>query len=77
MADDFSDHGGGSSADDHVRNVFSKELRRDYQRSLASGTKPLEYGEQPSRITRRKEYPQLIFEFGKDRRWRWIALVGD
>lgn len=77
MADDFSDHGGGSPADYYVGMVFSKEMRLDYQRSLSSGTEPLEYGEQPARITRRKEHPQLIFEFGKDRRWRWIGLVGD
>jgi hypothetical protein len=77
MADDFSDHGGGSSADDYVIQVFSKEMRREYQRALSSGTELIEYGEQPARFTRRKEYPQLIFEFGKDRRWRWIGIVGD
>lgn len=77
MADDFSDHGGGSSADDYVIQVFSKEMRREYQRALSSGTELIEYGEQPARFTRRKDHPQLIFEFGKDRRWRWIGIVGD
>jgi hypothetical protein len=77
MADDFSDHGGGSPADYYVTQVFSKEMRREYQRALSSGTELIEYGEQPARFTRRKEYPKLIFEFGKDRRWRWIGLVGD
>ena len=77
MADDFSDHGGGSPADYYVTQVFSKEMRREYQRALSSGTELIEYGEQPARFTRRKDHPRLIFEFGKDRRWHWIGLVGD
>jgi hypothetical protein len=77
MADDFSDHGGGSPADYYVTQVFSKEMSREYQRSLSSGTELIEYGERPARFTRRKDYPKLIFEYGKDRRWRWIGLVGD
>lgn len=77
ISDDFDDNGGGGSADEYVVQILSKETKSEYQKSLVSGTKTFKFGEQSSRITRRNEHPQLIFEFGKDRRWRWVALMGD
>ncbi len=77
MADDFDDNGGGSPAEDYVKDVFSKRMSRDYRVSLASGTKPFKYYDRPSRITKRGEYPQLIFIFSKSNQWQWAALMGD
>ncbi len=77
MADDFDDNGGGSPAEDYVKDVFSKRMSRDYRVSLASGTKPFKYYDRPSRITKRGEYPQLIFIFSKSNQWHWAALMGD
>ncbi len=77
MSDNFDDHGGGSPADDYVKDVFSKRMSREYRVSLGSGTKPFKYEERPSRITKRKGYPQLIFVFDKSNQWRWAALMGD
>ncbi len=77
MADDFDDNGGGSPAEDYVKDVFSKRMSREYRVSLASGTKPFKYYDRPSRITKRGEYPQLIFIFNKSNQWQWAALMGD
>ncbi|MBA3335632.1 MAG: hypothetical protein H0T08_08495 [Acidobacteria bacterium] len=77
MSDDFDDHGGGSPAEDYVKDVFSKRLSREYRLALASGTKLFDYDDRPSRITKRGEYPQLIFIYSKDKVWQWAAMMGD
>ena len=77
MSDDFDDHGGGSPAEDYVKDVFSKKMSREYRLALTSGTKPFDYDDKPSRITKRKGYPQLIFVYGNPKGWQWAAMMGD
>jgi hypothetical protein len=77
MSNDFDDNGGGSPAENYVKDVFSKRMSRDYRLAIASGTKPFDYDDKPSRITKRGEYPQLIFVYSKGNGWQWAAIMGD
>ena len=71
--------GGGFTADKWIRQMDRDNLWPQIQKSVALGAKPYHFANQrrPQRITNDEQQGSLIFEFGKDGRWRWTAVMGD
>jgi hypothetical protein len=78
MANPFETNGGGQFTPTEFLNAMSRANWRELQKSVALGTKP--YGNRngrPDRVTKDQDAGCPIFEFGKDGRWRWVAVMGD
>lgn len=80
MPKDFSDGGGGLTADEWLQFIDENERKgawRDLQNSFARGTvvdkKWSKKGKQ-TRVTRDNAY---YFEFRKDKKWYFAGVVGD
>jgi hypothetical protein len=75
----FDSGGGGDySPSQWIKLMDEENFWPEIQKSLDTGTKPFpEYSREtkrPSRVTNRKH---LIFVFGADGRWHWVAVMGD
>lgn len=74
----FETNGGGDySPEKWIRLMDTNKLWSDVQKKAALGTKPYPSDRRPWRITNDEEQGALMFAFGKDGKWRWVAVMGD
>ena len=77
MARSFETNGGGEFTPARFLAMMKADDWRQLQRSLERGTKPMSGERRPRRVTSDGRAGAPIFEFGRDGRWRWVAVMGD
>ncbi|MEK6300523.1 MAG: hypothetical protein AABO41_07360 [Acidobacteriota bacterium] len=78
MANRFESNGGGQFTPAKWLRGMNSSNWKQLQRSVALGTKRFDNENgRPGRITKDEAADCPIFSFGKDQRWRWVAVLGD